>query len=53
MTLRYVLMFFLLLILLVMFGGPIVDIIFDNAASIDACLDRGGAWDYEKEECKY
>lgn len=30
-----------------------IDIFLDNASSIDACLDMGGAWDYNIDECKY
>ena len=29
----------------------IIDIVFDNAATIDSCLDNGGRWDYELKEC--
>jgi len=44
---------FILLILFLMMGGFIIDIFFDNAASIDACLDQGGVWNYKLEECRY
>ncbi|NRA18582.1 MAG: hypothetical protein HRU04_24105 [Oceanospirillaceae bacterium] len=31
----------------------LVNLAFENASSIDACLDGGGAWDYDTEDCKY
>lgn len=31
----------------------LADVVFDDSASIDVCLDGGGAWHYEKEKCVY
>lgn len=44
----------ILLFLSLVFGAErVVDFLFENAASIDACLDNGGAWDYESKECHH
>ncbi|MDG1858870.1 MAG: hypothetical protein P8I94_07200 [Emcibacteraceae bacterium] len=40
-------------VLLLLVGPIFIDIVFDKAASIDGCLDSGGMWDYENEECIY
>ena len=34
-------------------GGVVTGCQFDGWFDIDACLDRGGAWDYTLENCRY
>lgn len=41
------------LILVIVVLELVVDMLFDNASAIDACLDMGGAWDYDMEKCKH
>jgi len=33
--------------------GLISNKFFDNAAMKDACADSGGAWDHQKDKCRF
>ena len=34
-------------------GGIITGCWADDWFDVDTCLDRGGAWDYDRETCRY
>lgn len=51
--LKGVIMSFIALILVLGAGEYLADEFFDNAASIDSCVDSGGAWNDDRERCRH
>ncbi len=50
-VIKYTIIFIFSFVILINLGVVIANLFFDNAASIDACQDSGGAWSYVKEKC--
>lgn len=45
------LMVFVFFELFIWLAAILINFFFDHFMDIDTCLDRGGAWDYQKEQC--
>jgi hypothetical protein len=44
---------YILLVAAAFLGGIATGCCIDDWFDIDTCLDRGGAWDYDRENCRY
>ena len=40
-------------VLVIFLTGVSTGVGLDDWLDIDRCLDRGGAWDYERDTCRY